>query len=207
MFLKEKRRGTIKSHGCADGPKQRLHKTKEETSSPALNIKAFWTEQYWRSFYAWNAPTVSLLQSLDGKKVLYKQLDKALYGAVQRALLFWKKLPTFVVDTLGFEINRYDACVANKIVNSKPCTIAWYMDDLKLSHEDPAVFKDIFVKLQAKFGNEAPLPVTCGKVHNYLGMRIDYSIDAKVQLQCRPWWKKLLHSSQHQWHLACHTGG
>ncbi|KAG7373061.1 reverse transcriptase RNA-dependent DNA polymerase [Nitzschia inconspicua] len=116
-----------------------------------------------------------------GKKVLYTQLDKVLYGALQSALLFWKKLTAYVVDTLGFEINPFDACVANKVIKGKQCTIVWYVDDLKLSHEDPAVVEDIFAKLQAEFGKEAPLTVTRGKVHNYLGMRIDYSVDGKVQ--------------------------
>jgi hypothetical protein len=40
MFLKEKRCGKIKGRGCADGRKQRLYKTKEESSSPTVSIKA-----------------------------------------------------------------------------------------------------------------------------------------------------------------------
>ena len=40
MFLKEKRCGRIKGRGCADGRKQRLYKTKEETSSPTVSIEA-----------------------------------------------------------------------------------------------------------------------------------------------------------------------
>jgi hypothetical protein len=40
MFLKEKRCGKIKSRGCADGHKQRLYKTKAETSSPTVSIKS-----------------------------------------------------------------------------------------------------------------------------------------------------------------------
>jgi hypothetical protein len=41
MFLKEKRCGRIKGRGCADGRKQRLYKTKEETSSPTpISIEA-----------------------------------------------------------------------------------------------------------------------------------------------------------------------
>ncbi|KAG7353002.1 reverse transcriptase RNA-dependent DNA polymerase [Nitzschia inconspicua] len=216
MFLKEKRCGTIKGRGCADGRKQRLYKTKEETSSPALSIEALFLscviDAYERRYVlTCDIPGAFMQAEMDellhlkldgtileillrmepsycqyvayenGKKVLYAQLDKALYGAVQSALLFWKKLTAFVVDVLGFEINPYDECVANKIINGKQCTIAWYVDDLKLSHEDPAVVEDIFTKLQAEFGKEAPLTVTRGKVHNYLGMRIDYSIDGKVQ--------------------------
>ena len=40
MFIKEKRCGTIKGRGCADGRKQRLYKTKEETSSPTVRTKS-----------------------------------------------------------------------------------------------------------------------------------------------------------------------
>jgi hypothetical protein len=40
MFLKEKRCGRIKGWGCADGCKQRLYKTKEETSSPTVSVEA-----------------------------------------------------------------------------------------------------------------------------------------------------------------------
>jgi hypothetical protein len=40
MFIKEKRCGTIKARGCADGRKQRLYKTKEETSSPTVRTES-----------------------------------------------------------------------------------------------------------------------------------------------------------------------
>jgi hypothetical protein len=36
MFLKQKRNGTVKGRGCADGRRQRLHTTKEEASSPTV---------------------------------------------------------------------------------------------------------------------------------------------------------------------------
>jgi hypothetical protein len=40
MFLKEKRCGTIKGRGCADGRSQRAHMTKEEKSSPTVATEA-----------------------------------------------------------------------------------------------------------------------------------------------------------------------
>ena len=40
MFLKEKQCGKIKGRGCAAGQKQRLYKTKEETSSPTVTIES-----------------------------------------------------------------------------------------------------------------------------------------------------------------------
>ena len=40
MFIKEKRCGTIKGRGCADGRKQWIYKTKEETSSPTVRTES-----------------------------------------------------------------------------------------------------------------------------------------------------------------------
>jgi hypothetical protein len=40
MFLTEKRNGTVKGQGCADGYKQRLYKTKAEISLPTVSIKS-----------------------------------------------------------------------------------------------------------------------------------------------------------------------
>ena len=76
------------------------------------------------------------------KKVLYLQLDKALYGCVQSAPL-WYELFSSTLKDLGFELNPYDACVANKMIDGKQCTIAWYVDDMKISHVDPNVVTNI----------------------------------------------------------------
>ena len=40
MFLKQKRNGTIKGRGCADGRKQRATTTKEEASSLTVAIES-----------------------------------------------------------------------------------------------------------------------------------------------------------------------
>ncbi len=53
-----------------------------------------------------------------GKPVFYVQLEKAVYGMMKSALLFYHKLVTDLTS-LGFEINPYDPCVANKIINGK----------------------------------------------------------------------------------------
>jgi hypothetical protein len=56
------------------------------------------------------------------KKVMYVQLQKALYGTLQAPMLFWKKLSCQLLEW-GFTINPYDSCVANKIINGCQCTI------------------------------------------------------------------------------------
>ncbi len=40
MFLKQKHCGRIKARGCADGRKQHIYKTKEETSAPTVSTEA-----------------------------------------------------------------------------------------------------------------------------------------------------------------------
>jgi hypothetical protein len=51
-----------------------------------------------------------------GSPVLYAKLAKALYGTLRAALLFWNNL-TQTLISWGFELNKYDKCVANKIIN------------------------------------------------------------------------------------------
>ena len=70
--------------------------------------------------------------------MLSMQIEKALYGTLRAALLFYCKLRADLED-MGFEVNPYDPCVANKIVNESQCTIVWHVDDLKVSHKDETV--------------------------------------------------------------------
>ena len=59
------------------------------------------------------------------KKVIYAELTKALYGTVQASYLFWKDVTQFLTKELGFVVNPYDWCVANKDIDDKQCTIGW----------------------------------------------------------------------------------
>jgi hypothetical protein len=117
-----------------------------------------------------------------GKTVLYVELLKALYGTLKAALLFWKLLSKKLVKW-GFEINPYDWCVANKTINGKQCTILWHVDDLKISHVDAKVNTAMIKLIDSEFGKEAPITVTRGKVHDYLGMTLDYSVKGKVKIK------------------------
>ena len=71
------------------------------------------------------------------------ELQKALYGTLQAAILFWKDLTKFLTEELGFIINLYDSCIVNKIIDGKQCTIIWHVDDLKLSHIKQSVWKTL----------------------------------------------------------------
>ena len=126
-----------------------------------------------------------------GKRVIYAKLNKALYGTMQAALLFWKKFKAFLTD-LGYEENPYDPCVVNKMINGKQCTVCWYVDDVKISHVEESVGEDLVSKMQEEYGKEATLTVNRGKVQEYLGMKIDFSNENKVVFSMRDYTKNLL---------------
>ena len=66
------------------------------------------------------------------------------------------------------------------------------MDDLKISHVNPQVVTDIIATLLNEFGKEAPLTVNRRKVHEYLGMDLNFSIPGKVRISVINYIKELL---------------
>ena len=82
---------------------------------------------------------------------------------------------------MGFEMNDYDECTFNKMINGKQCTIQFHVDDLKLSHLEQQELDKIVDHLNDIFGSEGELLVASyGKIHEYLGMTVDWSVDGKV---------------------------
>eukprot|EP00975_Prorocentrum_lima_P031421 6593461-Prorocentrum_lima.AAC.1 len=94
-----------------------------------------------------------------GEPYIYCRLNVALYGTILAAVLFWRKLTRFLVDC-GFEVNPYDWCVMNKMIDGKQCTILWHVDDLKISHVSTNVVSDIIEMLQKEYGKVGALSVT-----------------------------------------------
>ena len=78
--------------------------------------------------------------------------------------------------------NPYDASTVNKMINGEQATIVWYVDDLKVSHKDPKVVHKLLEDLDFEFGGKTGLSKTTGKVHDYLGMTIDYSRKGMVEI-------------------------
>ncbi|KAL7545710.1 hypothetical protein ACHAWF_009061 [Thalassiosira exigua] len=112
-----------------------------------------------------------------GQKVLYVRLQRALYGLLKSALLFYRKLWANL-SKRGFVVNPYDPCVANMEVNGKQLTVCWHVDDLKMSHEDPAALTSLISWLKGLYGD---LRISRGAKHDYLGMEMDFSERGKVK--------------------------
>jgi Reverse transcriptase (RNA-dependent DNA polymerase) len=126
-----------------------------------------------------------------GVPILYAKLAKALYGTLRAALLFWNNLTKTLKDW-GFSLNAYDRCVANKNINGHQCTIVWHVDDLKISHGQEQVVKNIIKQLNTKYGKETPLKTTFEKKHKYLGMTINFEEDGYVTINMKDYVQKIL---------------
>ena len=61
------------------------------------------------------------------------------------------------------------------------CMVLWHADDLKISHVSPSVVCKVSKKQEYKYGFIFPLNITQGKLHEYLGITIHYSIPNKVK--------------------------
>ena len=127
----------------------------------------------------------------NGHKVIYVRLIKALYGCVQSAFLWYEMFHSYLAE-IGFELNPYDPCVANKIINGKQCTIAWYVDDMKISHVDPNVVTDVIGQIEDRFGK---MTVTRGKEHTFLGMKILYKENGTAEITMRDYLEEAIADS------------
>ena len=90
---------------------------------------------------------------------------------------------------MGFKINKYDRCVANKNINGKQCTICWYVDDTKISHVDPQVVDSVLGLIESKFGK---MTVSRGKMHNFVGMDLEFKENGTVEILMKEYIKECI---------------
>ena len=209
MFLKRKHCGKIMGHGCADGHKQRVYITKEESMAPtviteAVFLTAMIDAMEDRNVAVLDVPDafmhaeidelvhvrfmgamVNMLLQIDhemykdyivierGEWVMYMELLKALYRTLWAVCLFWQKLSKQLIDMWGFVPNKCDDCVVNKMINRHQMTVVWHVDDLKVSHMDAGEMAKFEQQMEERFGKDTSLTVSCGQVHDYLGMTLD----------------------------------
>ena len=129
---------------------------------------------------------------LEGKhKVLYMQLNKALYGCMKSAII-WYNTFVYTLKGLGFKLNPYDPCVANLTVNGSTLTIVWYVDDCKISHKDSKVVDWLIEEIEKQHGK---MTITRGKKHVFVGMDIEFIGDGKVKIMLQDYIKECIDAS------------
>jgi hypothetical protein len=117
----------------------------------------------------------------NGKRVLYLELLKALSGCLKSALL-WYELYSTKLKGMGYVLNPYDTCVANKDINGKQCTIGFYVDDNIATHVEDAVLTDLIGVVEEEIG---AIKVSRGNKHTFLGMDITFNDDGTVTVDMK----------------------
>ena len=126
-------------------------------------------------------------------KIIYVEMIKALYGMLQLLLLYYKKFCKDL-EEIGFEINPYDPCVANRVVNNKQHTITWHVDNLKSSHVDPKVNDKFLSWLKTKYASNkiGEIKAIRGQKHDYLAMTLDFTIPGVLQVDMTQYVSKMI---------------
>ena len=66
--------------------------------------------------------------------------------------------PTVATEAVFLtSMNRYDPCVTNKVIDGTQMTVAWHVDDLKVSHKKLSAIREFAALLNNEFGKETPI--------------------------------------------------
>ena len=106
------------------------------------------------------------------------QLQKALYGCIQSAVLWYEELSS-TLEGLGYSRNPYDKCVFNKFSDGKTNTILVYVDDLLLTSSKQSDLDMVANALRDRYGG---VTVKTGQVHDFLGINWDFRTPGEVSL-------------------------
>jgi hypothetical protein len=103
----------------------------------------------------------------------------AIYGTMIASLLYHIKFCS-TLDRLGFEPNPYEACVYNRCIDDQQQTVSFHVDDLKASHAKTSINNQLVDELREEYEHiledgTGKMTVHRGKVHEYLGMTLDYN--------------------------------
>ena len=129
--------------------------------------------------------------SLDrkGTPILYVKMQKAIYGLLRSALLFYKRLVADL-EKDGFVLNPYDPCEANKVIYGKQMTVCWHVDP-KVLHLEPQEVTKFGAWLSNNYGMTEVEHQ--GKVHDYLGMTLNYFTEGKVMVNMITYIKNIIY--------------
>lgn len=124
------------------------------------------------------APQFGEFLAEDGSIIV--KLDKAMYGCIESARLWYSLLTDTLVHEYGMTANPYESCVLNKITESgHQLTVVIYVDDLLITCASGTEVDAIIGFLRAKFNT---ITVHDGQNISYLGMSLDFSADGKVKI-------------------------
>ena len=127
------------------------------------------------------------------RKVIYVVVLKAIYGMLVASLLWYQKFRKDL-ESIDFEFNPYDPCVANRMKNGSQHTIRFHVDDVLSSHVDKRVNDKFLEWLNRNYGKIKDVVATRGQVHDYLGMTLDFNTRGKVKFKMDDYVEKMIES-------------
>ena len=80
----------------------------------------------------------------------------------------------------NFVMNLHDQCVWNKVIIDDQLPMIFHIDDVLMTHKKANVITDHIKLLDEVYAKNDPLSVTCGKIHEYLGMTIDFRVEGQI---------------------------
>jgi len=105
---------------------------------------------------------------------------------MQLALLWYITYKRYL-KRLGFKLNKYDLCIANKIKDEKECTVDWYVDDAKISHVKTKVVDWVVKQWNDKFDT---LTKKRGNKHTFVGMDIEITKNKWVKVLIKEYFEE-----------------
>jgi len=116
-----------------------------------------------------------------GVKTIYNNVTMGMYGMLVAGLYWYRKFSGDLIED-GYVKNPYDPCMCNKMIESDQHTVEFHVDNMMSGVQAPK-HNDKFAEwLNTKYGKHGKVKVTRGKVHDYLGMTLDFSKAGEVAI-------------------------
>ena len=106
-------------------------------------------------------------------------LDRALYGCVESAKLWYEDLKG-TLEKAGFTMNPVDECVFNRGKGDDQCTVAMHVDDLLITSKQVNTIDKLITELKGRYTEG--VTVHEGDIISYLGMTFDWSKPGEVKV-------------------------
>jgi hypothetical protein len=71
-------------------------------------------------------------------------------------------------------------------------TVSWHVDDLKVRHVNKMHIDDLITWIKQSYGSIEEVKTTRGKIHEYLGMKLDYSVKRQVTIDIVDYENKMI---------------
>ena len=111
---------------------------------------------------------------------LFVELDKAMYGCIESARLWFEHLRNVLVNDMGFSQNVYDQCTFNKTDDTGfQVTIVLHVDDMLITCANKCTLEWVLTTLALKFPETK---VNYGPCVPFLGMDMDFTAPGDVRI-------------------------